>query len=80
MLSDCTHKMIKKKEPTSGRLFLISIYFTSTCCLKASAFGFIFTKQMLTIINKSPMNKLIVMASCKKIELTIIAISGIRNV
>ena len=52
----------------------MSIYFTSTCCLTASVFGFIFTKQILTTINNSPMNKLIVMASCKKIELTIIGL------
>ena len=56
-----------KKEPTISRLLLN--YFTSTRCPTASAFGFIFTKQILTTINNSPMNKLIVMASCKKIEL-----------
>ena len=55
------------------------ITFTSTRCPTASVFGFIFTKQILTTINNSPMNKLI-MASCKKIELTIIAIRGMRNV
>ena len=71
-------KVRRKKEPTNSRLFLtfISIQLVFT----ASVFGFIFTKQILTTINNSPMNKLMVIASCKKIELTIIAISGMRNV